>query len=145
MSRKHFCPTCGQSIQERPIRLDKLLVQILAYIRSFYPDAMPSKALRSAFPGGVQYSVVSKLKYFDLAYSPARNWWKVTPLGMWFLDDWEDATAKVWVFDDTVIRREGTISVTAVQYIEVNHDTIAQEWQPHYLDPTEGLEDEEEE
>lgn len=128
-----FPDGCGQKVADRPIRLDLLLVQILRHLVKSYPEPVQTSALRVEMPGPA-YSVVSKLKYFNLAHQPkGRGSWAATQLGLWFVKGWQTIVPKVWVYNDEVVRRQGDpVGIEEIDtYEEVSHESVAAESVPH--------------
>lgn len=140
--RKETCPTCGQAIMERPVRLSRSMINGLEMVGQAHEEERTFllREIKDVYPMTSEYSHFYNLKYFGLVEKVLKadgtevpGAWRITNKGLWFLLDWEDVPELVWVFDNRVIRTEGKVGVSDIPYVEVTKETVTEQWLPHDL------------
>ena len=123
------CPWCGRGTKAYGYDLDDKLVGralkigeycALNKTRSFWP--------KQVF-GGTD-TEFNKLKYWGIIRKN-KSMWRLTDLGLRFLENRAALSSKVWVYDDEVIDTEDTTST--IERVEPRWKFLSAHWQNDYI------------
>jgi len=132
-----FVGGCGQKVNVRTVHLSKTLVNGLRACHQAYVEGRPFIISEIKKTSGSEYTHFYNLKYFGLVEKvltpeglPTKEW-RITNLGIWFLNDWEDAPERAYVArGDRLLGTEGKVSIKDVRYVEVTRESVIAEMLP---------------